>query len=78
MKHSIRNTKPPMQPNLGAQAEELYETYSKKSEAELLDALKGMRPEERAQLSALQRELAPMLSKAQQEKLAAIVRSLTT
>ena len=78
MKRSIKNTKPPMQPPLGAQAEELYETYSKKSEAELLDALKGMNREERAQLSALQQELAPMLSKAQQEKLSAIVRSLTT
>ena len=78
MKRSIRDTKKPAQPNTDAPAEELYEAYRGKSEAELMDALQGMSAAERAELQKLQKELAPMLSEAQQQKLAAIVRTLTS
>lgn len=54
----------------------LYAAYQGKSEAELMRALSGMSAEEKAQLSAFQAELAPMLSAAQREKLSAILRAL--
>jgi len=77
MSRSIRDMKKPAQPKMDAQAEALFETYSGKSETELMEALKSMTAEERSQLSALEQELAPMLSATQRQKLAAIIRSLT-
>ena len=77
MKRSIRDMKKPAHADLDAQAETLYQTYSGKSDAELMEALQNMSTEERMQLAAFERELAPMLSDAQRKKLSAIVRSLT-
>ena len=74
MKRSLRNMKksPAAEPSV----QELVDAYSGKSEQELLRALQGMSAQERADMRAFASELAPMLTGAQREKLAAVLRQL--
>ena len=74
MKRGLRNMKksPAAEPSV----QELVDAYSGKSEQELLGALQGMSAQERADMRAFASELAPMLTGAQREKLAAVLRQL--
>lgn len=54
----------------------LVDTYSGKSERELLGALQGMNSEDRATMRAFAEELKPMLNDAQKQKLYAVLRQL--
>lgn len=54
----------------------LLDRYSGKSEQELIGALMGMSDGERNDMRQFASELAPMLSRAQQQKLAALLQML--
>lgn len=54
----------------------LLNRYSGKSEQELIAALQGMSSEERSDMRQFASELAPMLSRSQQQKLANLLRML--
>lgn len=74
MKRSLRNMK--KRPAAEPSVQELVDAYSGRSEQELLGALQGMNAQERADMRAFASELTPMLSGAQREKLAAVLRQL--
>ena len=74
MKRSLKNEK--KRPADGRTVQQLLDAYGGRSEDELLGALGCMDEEERAGMRAFARELAPMLSSAQKEKLAAVLQRL--
>ena len=73
MKRDLKSMK---RPAADPSVQNLVDAYSGKSEQELLQALQGMSAEERAAMRTFARELAPMLSSAQKEKLAAVLQRL--
>ncbi len=83
MKRDLKSMKkgtatPSNEQALGAEpsVQHLLDRYSGKSEQELIAALQGMSGEERSDMRQFASELAPMLSKSQRQKLAALLRML--